>query len=73
MHCRWVPKVARHLIKDPDDLAFYDIVEYDPEKLEAPPYRLHVTSYLPMLGDKVPRAILCSPAHRTIIFIMSGP
>ena len=47
----------------PADICFYDTVEYDPDKLRAPPYRLDVTSELPLLGDKARRAPCCQLPH----------
>ena len=61
---RWVPKIGRKYVK-PADVCFYDIIEYDPDKLKAPPYRLNVTSELPLLGDKVP---LCA-MHACVLSI----
>ena len=52
---RWVPKVGRKYVR-PADICFYDTIEYDPVRLHASPYRLNVTSELPLLGDKVRRA-----------------
>ncbi|BDA50521.1 hypothetical protein COCOBI_16-1970 [Coccomyxa sp. Obi] len=37
---RWVPKIGRKLIKNRDDLDFYDIIRYDPDLLDKPPYQL---------------------------------
>lgn len=51
--CRWIPKVGRALIKNRDDLNFYDVIEYDPRALEHAPYRLPVSSSFPLLGEKV--------------------
>ena len=47
-----MPKIGRKYVK-PADICFYDVIEYDPDKLRTPPYRLNVTSELPLLGDKV--------------------
>ncbi|KAK9802696.1 hypothetical protein WJX73_007729 [Symbiochloris irregularis] len=56
---RWVPKIGRKYVQ-PKDLDFYDTIEYDPEQLKAPPYRLPCTSSLELLGEKL-------EARRTIV------
>ena len=50
--CRWVPKLARKYVK-PEDICFSDVTQYDPRLLEQAPYRLPVTSTVPLLADKV--------------------
>jgi hypothetical protein len=47
-----VPKLARKYVK-PEDICFSDITEYHPSLLKRPPYRLPITSTVPLLGDKV--------------------
>ena len=50
--CRWVPKLARKYVK-PEDICFSDVTQYDPRLLEQAPYRLPITSTVPLLADKV--------------------
>ena len=49
---RWVPKLARRYVK-PEDICFSDVIQYNPRLLKQAPYRLPVSSTLPLLGDKV--------------------
>lgn len=35
------------------DIEFIDIIEYDPQKLAAPPYRMRITTKLPSAGERV--------------------
>ena len=49
---RWVPKIGRKIIKNREDLDFYDIIRYDPDLLDKPPYRLPISSSFPLLGSK---------------------
>lgn len=51
---RWVPKAGRRYVKEPD-IMFFDTVAYDPQLLEGADqgFRMHITSYLPLLGEKV--------------------
>ena len=56
--CRWVPKLARKYVK-PDDICFSDVTQYDPRLLEQAPYRLPITSTVPLLADKVRSLCLC--------------
>ena len=57
--CRWVPKLARKYVK-PEDICFSDVMQYDPVLLDKAPYRISVTSTVPLLGDKVPSFSLCN-------------
>ena len=57
--CRWVPKLARKYVK-PEDICFSDVVQYNPVLLEEAPYRISVTSTVPLLGDKVLSFALCN-------------
>ena len=61
---RWVPKLARRYVK-PEDICFSDVTQYDPRLLEQAPYRLPITSTVPLLADKVkPYVHACnSPWH----------
>ena len=40
-HCLW------------QDIEFIDIIEYDPQQMAAPPYRLRISTKLPSAGDRV--------------------
>ena len=35
------------------DIEFIDIIEYDPQQMAAPPYRLRISTKLPSAGDRV--------------------
>ena len=59
---RWVPKLARKYVK-PEDICFSDVAQYDPVLLEEAPYRISVTSTVPLLGDRV----LCFLKRRTVM------
>lgn len=62
---RWVPTIGRKYVKE-EDIMFYDTIAYDPQELDSEEkgFRMHVTSYLPLLGDKVCAG--CLTAHGTI-------
>lgn len=45
-----VPKIGRKFVK-PDDIAFIDETNYGTQT--QPPYKMHINSLLPMLGDRV--------------------
>ena len=49
---RWVPKIGRKIIKNREDLDFYDIIRYDPDLLDKPPYRLPISSSFPLLDPR---------------------
>lgn len=36
-----------------EELAFFDIIEYNPSLLQSPPYALRVRSVVPFVGDRV--------------------
>jgi hypothetical protein len=53
MHaCTQVPRAALRVLPG-GDLAFIDVIKYDPQQLRRSPYVLHVHTEIPALGDKV--------------------
>lgn len=57
-----MPAVGRKYVKEPD-IMFYDTIAYDPAELDdvEKGLRMTVTSYLPLLGDKVTEFISLIP------------
>lgn len=51
--------MGRKYVKEAD-IMFYDTVAYNPRELEggAKGFRMHITSYLPLLADKVLPSLL---------------
>lgn len=48
----WVPDTVKHAFLSSEDLEFVDVIEYRASEIVSSPYRLHITSESPYLGQR---------------------